>query len=123
MRSFILGLCLVALSSFGVCAAELLGSKVVGDTADTDIINVPGQQTFASIQLCVKKRTVQFHDVDVHFANGGHQDLQVAELIAPGGCTRWLDLSGGARNITKIVLRYDTQGNIGPQAFVLVYGR
>jgi hypothetical protein len=50
---------------------------------------------------------VHFYDVDVHFANGGHQDVSVRERINPGQCTRAIDLNGDDRNITRVSMLYE----------------
>ena len=107
----------------GAWAADTLGSRVVADNSDSDTILVAGTKKYSSIRLCVSERTVDFHDLDINFGNGGHQDVALREMINPGECTRWIDLEGGKRNITTIVMKYDTQGNSGKQAVVTAYAR
>jgi hypothetical protein len=45
-------------------------------------------------------------DFDIRFANGGSQDVRVRQRIAPGTCTRVIDLRGRARDIRSIRLTY-----------------
>lgn len=119
-------LAVVAIATFADAPASantFLGARVVADQSETDVINVPGNAMFSEVRLCVVNRAVHFRDVDVHFANGGHQDLPVRALIGPGGCTNWLNLRGPVRNIASIVLNYDTLINAGSQAFVTARGR
>lgn len=101
---------------------DLLGSRVVADLTETDVIAVPSAQSYTAVQICVAQRAVRFHDLDIVFANGGVRDVTIRRVIAPGECTRWGEF-GGPRHITQIVLRYDTLANIGVQAVVSAYGR
>jgi hypothetical protein len=104
-------------------AWERLGSRVVADKTETDAVSGFGQGRFRQIRLCVKHRAVNLKDVDVVFANGGHQDVHVRRRIGAGECTRAIDLKGGNRRIHRIVMRYQTIRDRGPQAVVTVMGR
>jgi len=126
MKRSIIALATVAFTALAVVPASaqtFLGARIVADNTETDVINVPGNGLFRSVQFCVANRAVHFTDVDVRFANGGSQDLPVRALIGPGGCTNWLDLRGPVRNIDQIILRYDTLINAGSQAIVVARGR
>ncbi len=101
----------------------LLGARTVADLSETDVIAVPGGQSFSSIRLCVAQRAVRFRDLDIVFANGASQDASVQRRINAGECTRWIDLAGQRRNIARIVMRYDTLNNVGMQAIVTAFGR
>ncbi len=100
-----------------------LGSRQVADHADRDVISGRGDGRFTKIRLCVFRRAVHFRDLDVQFANGGRQDVPLRHRIPAGGCTRVIDLKGGERNIRKVVMKYDTIRDRGPQATVELYGR
>ncbi len=126
MKHTLKTLAVVAIATFAALPAAantFLGARVVADQSETDVINVPGNALFREVQFCVANRAVHFRDVDVHFANGGHQDLPVRLLVGPGGCTNWLNLRGPVRNIDQITLRYDTLINAGSQAVVVARGR
>lgn len=104
-------------------AAEvLLGTKYVRDLSDTDVLDVNNANLYSAVKLCVAQRAVNFHDIDIHFANGGKQDAPVRLVVGVGECTRWIDLNGDQRHITRIVLRYDAISG-GVQAIVRAYGR
>lgn len=103
-------------------ADDLLGTRYVRDRSDTDVIEVNSANLYGAVKLCVAQRAVNFHDIDLHFANGGKQDAPVRLVVGVGGCTRWIDLNGERRRITKIVLRYDAISG-GAQAVVMAYGR
>jgi hypothetical protein len=102
---------------------DFLGSRAVGDLSDHDVIAVAGAERYGSVRLCVAQRSVHFQDIDVWFANGGHEDVVVRLLVNPGECTRWVDLPGERRNITRIAMRYDMLINAGQQAVISAYGR
>ena len=105
-----------AIVALGACATpapaaaddwRLIGTRDVRDRTDRDTIVVEGPRQFERIKLCVYRNPVHFHDVDVRYANGGHQDVSVRQRINPGQCTRAIDLNGDDRNITTVSLLYE----------------
>jgi hypothetical protein len=88
-------------------AWDLIGTRDVRDRTDRDVIHVEGPRQFERIRLCVYRNPVHFIDVDVFYANGGHQDVSVRQRINPGECTRAIDLNGDDRNITRVSLLYE----------------
>ena len=101
----------------------LLGERSVSDARDHDTITVTAARgDFRRLQLRVLDRAVQFHAVKVHFANGETQELELREVIRPGGRSRAIDLEGRDRVIRTIELRYDAQSLGGRPARVRVYG-
>jgi hypothetical protein len=86
---------------------DLLGTRDVLDRMDRDSIGLPGGRQFQSIRLCAHERPVHLIDVDVHFANGGHQNVAVRSRLRPGQCTRNIDLTGADRNITRVDMVYE----------------
>ena len=101
-----------------------IARRIVTDRMDLDVVPLPGWRRFDEIKLCVKRNPVRFVDVDVYFANGGHQDISIRTRINPGGCTRNIDLRGYDRNITSIKLLYE-ETSWGPRktATVVLWGR
>jgi hypothetical protein len=99
-----------------------IAQREVTDRTETDTITLPGDRSFERLRFCVGRNPVHFVDVDVHFANGGHQDVSIASRIAPGDCTRAIDLEGGRRNISRIVLRYEEDSRRTANAVVRVFG-
>lgn len=86
---------------------RLIGVRDVRDRTDRDTIAIEGPRQFERIRLCVYRNPVHFYDVDVRFANGGHQDVSVRRRINPGECTRAIDLNGDDRNITTVSMLYE----------------
>jgi hypothetical protein len=84
-----------------------IGARDVSDRTERDTIVVEGPRQFERIKLCVYRQPVHFIDVDVHYANGGHQDVDVRQRINPGDCTRAIDLTGDDRNITSVSMVYE----------------
>jgi len=84
-----------------------IGVREVRDRTDRDTIVVEGPRRFDRIKLCVYRNPVHFIDLDVRFANGGHQDVGVRQRINPGQCTRAIDLEGDERNITTVSMLYE----------------
>lgn len=116
---------LAACATAGPAAAEwrLLGVRDVRDRTDRDTIVVEGPRQFERIKLCVYRNPVHFIDVDVRYANGGHQDVSVRQRINPGQCTRAIDLNGDDRNITTVSMLYEeTSYRRGAHATVRLFG-
>lgn len=84
-----------------------IGVREVRDRTDRDTIVVEGPRQFERIKICVYRNPVHFIDVDVHFRNGGHQDVSVRSRINAGECTRVIDLTGDDRNITRVSMLYE----------------
>lgn len=104
-------------------AWDLLGTRDVLDRADHDSISLPGGRRFERIRLCAYERQVHLIDLDVRFANGGHQDVPVRARINPGQCTRVIDLEGDDRNITAVHMTYEANTRRrGVHATVRLYG-
>jgi hypothetical protein len=102
---------------------ELLGSRDVADRVDRDSIAVEGNRRFDRIRLCVSERPVHFIDLDVRFANGGHQDVPVRAQIRAGQCTRSIDLTGDNRNVASVAMVYEANTRRrGVGARVQLYG-
>jgi hypothetical protein len=84
-----------------------IGVREVRDRTDRDTIAVQGPRQFERIKLCVYRNPVHFYDLDIRYANGGHQDVSVRERVRAGQCTRAIDLNGDDRNITTISMLYE----------------
>lgn len=101
-----------------------IADRVVSDRFDRDVIGLPGRRRFNEIRLCVRRRAVEFLDLDVRFANGGNQDIQVRRVIQAGQCTRNIQLRGRApRDIAQIIMKYTSVRKAGRQPIVSVYAR
>ncbi|MBL9095784.1 MAG: hypothetical protein JNK07_02565 [Alphaproteobacteria bacterium] len=88
-------------------AWDEVATREVTDRYDVDVVNLPGNRTFARVKVCVYGNPVHFYDFDIFFRNGGHQDVPVRSRINAGECTRVIDLKGGRRNIDRIKFKYE----------------
>jgi hypothetical protein len=102
---------------------KLIGTRQVLDRAETDSIVLPGARDFRQIKVCAYRNPVDLKDLDVYFANGGHQDVDVTARLGKGECTRDIDLEGDDRNITRIDIRYDAGSRGKGRAMVKIFGR
>ncbi len=89
---------------------ELIGAREVSFRANRDTIFARGNDRQRQIMICVYRQPVRMLDVDVRFSNGGHQDLNVRNVIGEGQCTRAMDLRGHRRDIRSITLNYKSIG-------------
>src|SRR5262245_64519831 len=92
IRRAFLALLLVSLMATGLTAGgrwEVLGERQVNDRLDHDTIMVTGAKgTFKSIRLEVRRHSVDFHRVVIHFADGEDQRVELRHTIPAGGETR-----------------------------------
>ena len=126
MRRVSVVLLVVALSTTLAMAGpwKVLGTCKANRLTDRDTIHVGADKgTFRKIKFKVFKSGVDFHDVNVHFANGEVFDVKMKEFIRAGGETRVIDLPGGARTIEKVVFWYDTDGKKRGKGKVRLLGR
>lgn len=80
-------------------AWQQVGCQQADFKRDADVITVRGKERHKLIRVCVEQRGLKMRDLDVVFANGGHQDVQVCKNIGAGSCDRAIDLKGNKRNI------------------------
>jgi len=86
---------------------RVIGYKVVNGGSDTDWVYTPGSQRYRQLRICAFNAPLGMRDVDVYFANGGHQDVATRDILRPGTCTRTIAVKGHvARDITRIRLKY-----------------
>ena len=119
----------VAYPNFRHAQWELIGTRDVSFRADRDTIFARGNDRYRQVMVCVYRQPVRVLDLDVRFANGGHQDLSVRNVIGAGQCTRAIDLNGQRRDIRSVSIAYKTipgfrfGGRFGQSALVRVYAR
>jgi hypothetical protein len=101
---------------------EKLGERTVRLGNDTDVIVVTAKEgKFDKIKFEVKRAAVIFHDVKVHYAGGGIEDVELRGSIPAGGASRVIDLNGSDRVIEKVVFRYESKGK--RRGVVQLFGR
>ena len=117
-RTFILAAATAAATFVAAAPAEAQqwrwnerGWRTIGyttvDGRDSDTINLPGFTRQRAIRLCAMNQPLRLRDFDIRFANGGRQDVNTRAVLAPGRCTRAVDLRGNRRDIQSVRLRYD----------------
>jgi len=99
-----------------------LGVRNVADRTDHDSISLPGARRFDHIKLCVYRNPIRLYDLQLHYHNGGTQDVSVRDFFRPGTCTRAIDLNGRERNIDRIDMTYEETSWRRRTATVRVFG-
>jgi hypothetical protein len=123
LKACILGAALALAAMAGPAYAwTLLGVRDVRDRTERDTIIVEGPRQFERIRLCVYRNPVHFIDLDVRYANGGHQDVSVRQRVNAGQCTRAIDLVGDDRNITSVSMLYEETSFRRRHATVRLFG-
>ena len=85
---------------------RVIGYKVVNGGSDTDWINTPGAHRYRQVRVCAFNAPLHMRDMDIYYANGGHQDVNTRDVLRPGTCTRAIDLNGRGRDISRVRLKY-----------------
>ena len=85
---------------------RVIGYKVVNGGSDTDWINTPGARRYHQVRVCAFNAPLNMRDLDIYYANGGHQDVNTRDILRPNTCTRAIDLNGRGRDISRIRLKY-----------------
>jgi hypothetical protein len=93
---------------------DTIGTTTVGAGRDRDVINVRGNERHRQIRVCAVNNAIRLNDLDARFANGGHQDIRVRNIVRAGDCTAPKDLNGRARNLASISIAYEKIRGILP---------
>jgi len=102
---------------------RVIATKVVNGGADTDWIYTPGARRYYQVRLCAENAPLHMKDFDIYFANGGHQDVSTRDRLNPGMCTRIVEIRGGARDVTRIRLKYGRIARGFQSALVRLWAR
>ena len=101
----------------------LLGQRTVDHRADHDQITVTKREgDFHRIALRVEGAPVQFYKVEVHYANGQVQEVELKDEIQAGSQSRAIDLTGKERVIESVVFNYRTDDIRDQKAVVELWG-
>ena len=111
--SGVLGVLLVVVLAAPIAQAKhwiLLGTAHVDKNEDHKTIHVGnGAGEFRKIQLRVNGGAIDLQRLVVHFGNGTHEELAVADRVRSGGKTPELDLPGERRTIESVELWYSKE--------------
>lgn len=123
MKRMILAITAAALAAAPALAQRggwtIIGAKRVGSSFDRDTITVLDNARFRQIRLCTNG-AIRMMDFAVVFGNGTRQQINVRNRLAPGSCTRNVDLNGNRRHIDRIDLTYGRmQGGFRPEVRVM----
>jgi hypothetical protein len=101
----------------------MLGERTVNHSVDHDqIVVTKSEGDFHRIALRVEGAPVQFYKVEVHYANGQVQDIELKDEIPAGGESRAIDLTGKERVIESVVFNYRTDDLRDQKAVVQLWG-
>ena len=102
----------------------LLGSQVVTDRTDMDVIHVGVKEgQFSRIRLDVGNAPVEFKQVVITFGNSTSQTIERDFLVGKRGKGVVFDLKGGQRKIKNVKLVYEAHSPGFKKATVQLFGR
>lgn len=100
-----------------------LGERRVTRFAERDVITLPRYSgTYSKIKLLVLNNDVEFYDLKVVYGSGEIDDIRVRSKIRAGGETRTIDLRGGNRYVSQVVMTYGRGFRFRGPAVIIVLG-
>jgi len=102
-----------------------IGEKKVNHKLDRDEIYVlKSNSRFSAIQFRVTRSQANIARCSVHFGKGKAKVVKLGQNIGEGGRSRVIRFGAfGPREVTKVVVWYDTQDESARKAVVEVWGR
>lgn len=103
----------------------MIGRRLVGGdaaAAGRDTIPVTGTERYGTLLICVDRAPIRFQEVVVRFKDGRASNVRLRSLIAAGGCSREIPLSG-RRDIAGVEIAYDAASLGGERALLQLFGR
>lgn len=88
-----------------------VGLQMINGKGDRDAIRVRGEQRDRQIRVCSVNHPFRLGEVEIRFANGGRQRVDIRQRIEARACTRPIDLRGDRRTIDEVGLRYSAIGS------------
>jgi len=103
---------------------ENLGSKEVTDRAETDTFHLTGEGQFRSLRFRVTRRPVRIYRMEITYANGEKDNVNLNALIGAGRYSRVIDVRGHDRFIRNVKFWWEAASlGRGQRATVTLYGR
>lgn len=88
-----------------------VGLQMINGKGDRDTIRVRGEQRDRQLRVCSVNHPFRLREVEIRFANGGKQNVDIRQRIEARGCTRPIDVRGDRRNIEQVGLTYSAIGS------------
>ncbi|MCA8925993.1 MAG: hypothetical protein KDD82_29575 [Planctomycetes bacterium] len=99
-----------------------LGRDTVGTAGETHTIEVGvGESRYDRVRLSVEESALHLQGVTFHFTSGEPQEIKFFGIQGKDSLTRVADLTGGARVIARVELRYKALNPAAPAPVVSVF--
>lgn len=94
---------------FGLAQAPWveLARLIVNDRADQDIARIADGGRYSEIMVCGERQVIRIRRAEVQLDDGGWQRLFLPLTLAPGECSRGIDLLGAGRQIRAVRFDYE----------------
>jgi hypothetical protein len=123
VTAVVLGITFPASALFAQGTWELLGTRKVSFSRETDVIEVSRREgRFDAIRIEIDRGPLEMYDIRVGFANGESFSPATRINFGDGAQSRIIDLPGDSRTIDRIAFRYRGRARLGA-AEVRVSGR
>ncbi|MFI5219934.1 MAG: hypothetical protein ACHQNT_10635 [Bacteroidia bacterium] len=88
-----------------------IGVRTVDLKKDKDEIPVIGANRFAAVKFKVIDAAIDLQDLEIYYADGSREDIQIYAPLVSGNESHTVDLKGNESDIRKIVFVYKTLRN------------
>lgn len=84
-----------------------IARQSVRDRNDRDTIPVRSNELFREVKVCAERNILRIRRAEVQLGNGYWQRMFVPPVLAPGKCSKDIDLMGNARRIRALRFEYE----------------
>lgn len=110
-------------SSQGWLLGETLLAFAENDREVLNLGNCDRQPRYQAVKVRAVRGSADIKQLSLRFGDGTTQQLNVRENLNQGSETRWIDLQGNKRCITRITVVGDTDDRSQNRALLQVFGR
>lgn len=95
----------------------------VNDRADQDTARIADGGRYSEIMVCAERQVIRIRRAEAQLDDGGWQRLFLPLTIAPGECSRGIDLLGAGRQVRAVRFDYEAWSPGIARGTVVVRGK
>lgn len=92
-----------------------IADKVVGENKNRDEIIVSGIERYTAIKVVVKESEINMYDLEVSFAGGNGQVIDISSEMKAGSESKVYGLDSSKTDLTKLAFAYETLSPIADE--------
>ena len=92
-----------------------IADKTVGENRNRDEIAVQGMERYTAIKVIVKESEINMYDLELSYAGGNGQIIDVSTSMTAGNESAVFGLDGSKTDLTKVSFAYETLSPIADE--------